>query len=227
MGRFIQRHQDARGSLKWIQHAVNQKSGYLDSLLLPPLGGATKISWKSPLASDEFAEYRDSTFLNRIEADVLAGELTKFWPARGPQWDALAVSDRGDRLLVEAKAHIEELCSPASQAAGTSREMIEAALSQTAQYLGANQHAAWTTLFYQMANRLAHLYFLRKQGLNAWLVLINFVGDKEMFGPTSPAEWKAAYQIVWFVLGLPKSHKLSRYVIEIYPDIEVLSTLVD
>jgi hypothetical protein len=226
MGRFIQ-PQGERGSLKWIQHAVNQKSGYLDSLLLPTLEGATKISWKSPLASDEFAEYRDSAFLKRIKADALAGELTKFWPTRGPQWDALAVSDRGDRLLVEAKAHIEELCSPASQAAGTSREMIEAALSETAQYLGANQHAAWTTLFYQMANRLAHLYFLRKHGLNAWLVLINFVGDNEMSGPTSQAEWKAAYQIVWFVLGLPKSHKLSRYVIEIYPDIKIFSNLPD
>jgi hypothetical protein len=226
MGRFIQ-SEGEKGSQKWLQRAVNQKSGYLDSLLLPVLGRAKKIHWKSPLVSDEFAEYRDSAFLNRIEAEGLAGELTRFWPARGPQWDALAVSDNGDRLLVEAKAHIGELCSPASKAGDTSREMIEAALSEAAQYLGANQHAAWTTLFYQMANRLAHLYFLRKQGSDAWLVLINFVGDKEMSGPTSPAEWKAAYQIVWFVLGLPKSHKLSRYVIEIYPDLEVLSTLPD
>src|SRR6266853_664903 len=108
MGSFIQ-PQGKKGSLKWIQHAVNQKSGYLDSLLLPALGGATKIHWKSPLASDEFREYRDSEFLNCIEAHALAGELTKFWPARGPQWDALAVSDKRDRILVEAKAHLGEL----------------------------------------------------------------------------------------------------------------------
>jgi hypothetical protein len=136
MGRFIQ-SEGEKGSQKWLQRAVNQKSGYLDSLLLQALGRATKIHWKSPLVSDEFAEYRDSAFLNRIEADALAGELTRFWPARGPQWDALAVSDNGDRLLVEAKAHIGELCSPVSKAGDTSREMIEAALSETAIYLSA------------------------------------------------------------------------------------------
>jgi hypothetical protein len=53
-------------------------------------------------------------------------------------------------------------------------------------------------------------------------VLVNFVGDGDVKGPSSEAEWDAAYRVVWHVLGIPKRHKLSRYMIEIYPSIESL-----
>ena len=42
--------------------------------------------------------------------------LQHFGPSVGPQWDGLARSDVGNILLVEAKAHIDELFSPACQA---------------------------------------------------------------------------------------------------------------
>jgi len=223
MARFVQAKAD-RGSQRWLQIAVNENPDCLDDLLLPRLGGAKNIRWKSPLVEQEFAEYRDLDFLKAIEADAAASALESFWPARGPQWDALAISDRGDRLLVEAKAHIGELCSPATQARGASLSKIEAALSETARSLGATQQTSWSKFFYQITNRLAHLYFLRQQGINAWLVLVNFVGDTDMRGPASAAEWEAAYQIVRHVLGLSKSHKLSSYVIEIYPDVEKVNS---
>ena len=34
--------------------------------------------------------------------------LSSFWPRRGPQWDGLARTGRGDLLLVEAKAHVAD-----------------------------------------------------------------------------------------------------------------------
>src|SRR5271170_6188605 len=94
-----------RGSLKWIQQTVNLNPKMLNDLILLKLAGVTTIVWRSPLVTDQYAEYRDLGFLERIGADQLAFELEKFWPSRGPQWDALARSDNGHVLLVEAKAH--------------------------------------------------------------------------------------------------------------------------
>jgi hypothetical protein len=209
-----------RGSQKWLQRAVNYSPALLDNLILPKLAGASHISWRSPLVEDKFAEYRDSEFLKCVEAERLTKNLARFWPSRGPQWDGLAVSDAGDILLVEAKAHIGELCSPPTQASPSSRKMIEKALKEVASYVRAKPCAPWSSTFYQLANRLAHLHFLRKHGLKAWLVLVNFVGDDAMSGPKSEREWSAAYQVVWHVLGIPKQHRLAPYIIEIFPGVE-------
>lgn len=149
-----------RGSLKWIQTAINQPAPRLiDKAILQSLKNASEISWRSPLAADDFAEYRDGSFLEKIEATNLANELSRFWPNRGPQWDALAVSDVGDVLLVEAKAHIQEMLSSPTQAGLASRKKIASSLKETAQFMRAKPLAPWTDAFYQLANRLAHLYF--------------------------------------------------------------------
>jgi hypothetical protein len=99
-------------------------------------------------------------------------------------------------------------------------EKIKAALDKAASYLGAERRAPWSSVFYQLANRIAHLYFLRNNGAKAWLVLVNC--DTEMNGPSSEAEWRAAYQVVWHVLGLPKHHKLSPYILDIFPEVRSL-----
>ena len=211
-----------KGSQKWLQWVVNQNPSILNDLISPKLGGAAKIIWLSPLVGDGFAEYRDGQFLKRIGAENLAPKLAKFWPRRGPQWDGLALSDAGDVdvLLIEGKAHIGELCSPAQASSQSSRKLIQKSLRLTASYLHAQPRAPWSRAFYQLANRLAHLYFLRKHGVKAWLVLVNFVGDEDMNGPKSEAEWNAAYQVVWHVLGVQDKNKLAPYLIEIFPDAE-------
>jgi len=163
MGRFPQ-DVGIRGSQKWIQLAVNDtKARSFDQLIIPHLSGAKGIMWCSPLAGDQFAEYRDAAFLNRIGASHLSAELADFWPSRGPQWDALGRSDAGDVLLVEAKAHIREMLSPASAAGEVSRKKIEDVLMETALNMGAEPRCPWIENFYQLTNRLAHLHFLRKQ----------------------------------------------------------------
>lgn len=218
MGRFPQ-PTGARGSLKWIQQAVNDPARSIDGPILARLPHASRIEWLSPLATDDHAEYRDGAFLDRIGASHLAAALNAFWPARGPQWDALARTDAGDVLLVEAKAHIGELCSPRSKASEASLGRIISALDATAASLGAKPLAAWNVAFYQLANRLAHLHFLRSQSLPAWLVLVNFVGDDEMDGPSSEEVWRAAYDMAGHVMGLPQRHLLSAHMIEIFPDL--------
>lgn len=39
--------------------------------------------------------------------------------------------------------------------------------------------------------------------------LIDFVGDDEVRGPSSKAERRAAYQVIWHVLGIGPEYKLS------------------
>lgn len=218
MGRFPQ-PVGARGSLKWIQIAVNEAPVVLDQAILPKLGAASRIDWLSPVASDEFAEYRDGASLDRLQLAELGNALTDFWPLRGPQWDALGRSDAGDVILVEAKAHIAELCSPGTKAGEDSRRKISQALRETIEWLGAAPLAGWDVAFYQLANRLAHLHFLRSNGIPAWLVLVNFVGDAEMKGPKSREAWEAAYAVAWHVMGLGKRHKLSPYIVEVHPEV--------
>jgi hypothetical protein len=124
------------------------------------------VRWVSPLAEDNFAEYRDASFLVRLGLEALTPNLREFWPARGPQWDALGVFD-GGIVLVEAKAHIREFFSPPTTASGRSLEQIRVAFALTRASLGASEKSAWESSFYQYANRIAHLDFLRRNKANA------------------------------------------------------------
>jgi hypothetical protein len=130
-----------KGSQKWIQRAVNRPPGVLDSLILARLPEARQITWRSPLVHDEYAEYRDAHFLSLVGAERLAPELAKFWPEGGPRWDGLAVAGKHNILLVEAKAHIEELFSPPTDASPLSRKKIENSLRETISYIGAKPRA--------------------------------------------------------------------------------------
>lgn len=204
-----------RGSLKWIQAAVNSHWSQLEGPIRTHTS-ASEIQWLSPLADDAFAEYRDEAFLDRIGHPELMSSLREFWPARGPQWDALGRTEKGDILLVEAKAHIPELCSSATQAGAESLARIESALADLATRLDADPNRApWTSKFYQLANRLAHLDFLRRHNVRGWLVLVNFVGDAEMNGPASAEAWIAAYHVANYAMGLGHSHLLTDFVLHV------------
>jgi len=55
----------AKGSQKWIQKLVNEKPDLINSLIKIQLQLAEteEITWYSPLAEDEYAEYPDEGFL--------------------------------------------------------------------------------------------------------------------------------------------------------------------
>ena len=207
-----------KGSQRWLQVAVNCCPAVIDRAICDtgiPL--SEPIVWTSPLASDEFAEYMDAAFLNRI--GVLLGQrrLQNFWPNSGPRWDALACS--GDSvLLIEAKANIKELDSPACGAKPASLAKIQAALHETRAFLNVDSDSDWTRCFYQYANRLAHLYLLRElNGLDAYLVFLFFVDDRTT-EPVCQSDWSTAVALTKTHLGLPKSDWMSRFVKDIYID---------
>ena len=220
MTAFKQR-EGTKGSLKWIQVAVNDRPNLIDDAIRKATGLTGAISWKSPLRAKDFAEYRDAAFLDQIGQAELGSALEDFWPQRGPQWDALAIAGASP-ILVEAKSHIPEMCSPPSAAGETSKAKIAKSLSEASAGLGASPAVPWGPYFYQLANRLAHLWFLQSKGIDAKLVLVNFVGDLEQGGPSSQAEWEAAYSVANHVLDLPRRGKFSSAVAHVYLNVNDL-----
>ncbi|MEX2048509.1 MAG: hypothetical protein WEB90_02930 [Gemmatimonadota bacterium] len=221
MTRFVQKA-DGRGSLKWIQHLVNDRADEFGVAVAEASGGqiSTPISWRSPLRSDHFAEYRDNDFLERVGVDLTRRSLQKFWPRGGPQWDALGVTARGEPILVEAKANIPEVISPRTGASEPSRDLIRKSLAETAAFLGADSTCDWTGTFYQYTNRLAHLYLLHELNeIDTWLLFVYFVGDSDVHGPDTVAEWKAALEVLYGALGLNRRHPLLRRRVDVFVDV--------
>lgn len=202
----IEQPKGIRGSLKWMQRLVEYEPSLLDADLQKAgaLPQGSTLHWVSPLAQDSYAEYRDEAFLQRLGLGHLAADLRVFWPRRGPQWDGLATGGGGAVLLFEAKAHAPEMASTC-QATGKSLTTITAALLQVQNALGAASKANWLEGYYQYANRLGHLYFLRSRGINAWLVFLYFTQDTEMSGPNSESEWHPHLLNLHDHLGLPEA----------------------
>jgi hypothetical protein len=194
-----------RGSLKWIQRLINDRSDLLEKPLRKQFKIApdVRFEWKSPLKHKGFEEYRDADFLKAICMGEHIGRLQEFWPRRGPQWDALGVLSDGTALLVEAKAHLSELLSRCSARSPASVEQIANAFRQTTTDLGVTSPNPWETPFYQYANRIAHLHFLTWIcNEKAILVFADFMGDREMGGPASCEEWRGATDLIHAYLGI-------------------------
>ncbi|HEY8536298.1 MAG TPA: hypothetical protein VIL25_07605, partial [Vicinamibacterales bacterium] len=133
--------------------------------------------------------------------------LEAFWPERGPRWDGLARLHFADGeppgvLLVEAKSHVSELTGEPCEAVEASRRRIEQRLTGIASRFGILEvPACWLEDCYQYINRLAHLFFLRDQGVDAWLVHLYFAGDWDK--PTSEDAWRRAIETLRHRMGLP------------------------
>ena len=229
-----------RGSRRWLQVLVNCRPELINEAIadrLPIMPG--EIDWRSPLVDDHYAEYRDQSFLDRLAASRFYIEpsrnqqdLTDFWPRFGPQWDGLAVTDRGQILLVEAKAHVAEMVTAPSQARGESAvAKIQESLRTVKNFVNSKSPAEWSTTFYQYANRLAHLYWLREvNGQDAYLVNLFFLNDREMNGPSTVAEWKAAIQLQEVFLGVRQTSYaldpwVGAYVLDVFIDVNDIPVL--
>lgn len=214
-----------RGSQKWLQILVTRHPERINCYLAEALelGGGERVEWRSPLENDDYAEYRDQAFLDQLGVPVGSVDLKSFWPRLGPQWDGLAKTDQGHLILVEAKAHISELCSSPTGAKGKSLVMIRESLDETKRFLRSHAKVDWSTCFYQYTNRLAHLYFLREKArLPAYLLLIYFLNNHDMGGPTSQGEWEGAIGLMETFLGL-RRHRLSDYILHAFIDVDELA----
>ena len=108
MGRFPQ-GPHSKGSQRWLQWLVNEAPDLLDEPI-----GLGPIDWRSPFRADDYAEYRNQAFLDLLDIRLPTRPLAFFWPRGGPQWDGLGRAASGELILVEAKAHLNELYSAMS-----------------------------------------------------------------------------------------------------------------
>ncbi len=164
--------------------------------------------------------------------DPVLTDWVGFWPSRGnaPNWDAVGdatFQGRHEWLLVEAKAHIGELRSNC-QAREDGLSTITKALEHAKKALGVSTDRDWLRGYYQFANRLTILNFLRENGVAARLLFIYFVGDNfdrasayKAECPQDEAGWTAALSAEAQWLGLDRTHPLSNYVHKLFVPVVV------
>ena len=222
MARFPQL-QTTEGSQKYIQKLINDKPEIRNIHLRQTLNLSDdeKIQWLSPLKNDDYAEYRDEAFLERLGSNPEEIRLEDFWPRGGPQWDALGKSPSGKIFLVEAKSHIPELISTLKATNKYSKDKILRSLEETKKRFCVKTDFDWSKTFYQYTNRLAHVYFLRKNKLDAWLVDVYFLNDLEMDGPKTADEWKGTIRLLHRCLGL-REHMLESWIVDVFVDVAQL-----
>jgi hypothetical protein len=185
----------------------------------------TQLVWKSPLEKEEFKEYRDESFLEAVNLKGSAPKLAEFWPSRGgPHWDGLAILEENGEttgiVLVEAKSYPLEMYGPGCNAKlkSESRKLIERSTKVAKDWFDAKASVdQWLGPYYQFANRLSHIYFLRERArIDAWLVNLCFVND-ETRHPTSKEDWKTGLELAKNELGL-KDEVINKYVADVFLD---------
>jgi hypothetical protein len=212
-----------KGSKKWLRKLINERANVIDAQLKENLDlpRDEQIKWLSPLRKENFREYSDEAFLKKLGLPELIPELKEFWPKRGPHWDGLGLSSSKKIFLVEAKSHIPELISSSKASDRNSIDKIQKSLSQTKEELESRSDFDWSKTFYQYANRLAHVHFLKKKDKIAYFVSVYFLNDSEMNGPKTIDEWKGALHLLHRCLGL-EEHILNKLVVELFIDVYCL-----
>lgn len=212
----------AKGSQRWLQVAVNRRPEVLDRAIREASRVQGEIEWLSPLASESFVEYSDNSTFVRLGVEPKV-PLSEFWPLRGARWDGLARAASGDVFLVEAKAHIGERVSGGSRALEPALSMIRASLEAVRRDLFPRAaDVDWSGTFYQYANRLAHLHFLRVQnGIPAHLLFVYFLNADDVGGPSEVAKYRGAINVIEHYLGM-RRHRLSKFVHKVFVDVRGL-----
>ena len=139
--------------LQWCDHEEHVEP-------LPPKGSGLRT----------VRERRGLDFLN--ESDPARQEWKQLWPRSGNvhNWDAVGKGTRDGKtawILLEAKAHLDELKSPCRATADDSVRRIREVLDRTRREQGVTGQSDWTKSYYKYCNRLALLHFLRLHGADA------------------------------------------------------------
>lgn len=140
-------------------------------------------------------EWQGLDFLS--DAQSVKAAWRSFWPQSGnvQNWDAvrwLRIGEHRELLLVEAKAHINELRSSCTASERGGLPTIKSALDAAKDSFGADTNRNWLIPYYQYCNRLAVLHFLMKHKVPARLIFVYFSGDANPNAscPQTEAEWE-------------------------------------
>ena len=141
-------------------------------------------------------------------------EWKRRWPHRGKghNWDAVGqglTHHRQTWILIEAKAHVDELQSPCRAKSEASLREIRTVFDATRRDLQVTVETDWTRHYYQYCNRIALLHFLVKHGIDAHLTFVYFVGDRSDLGgdrrecPANRQGWRDALDAQDHHVGVP------------------------
>jgi hypothetical protein len=194
----------------WFRLAVSDYTQMLNEKVRHAFGLAyeEQIEWLSPLRADDYAEYYDQDFLDCLGAHSPHVPLDRFWPSSGPRWDGLARTASKKYIMVEAKAYPAEAKTACRAKDGSSLALISASLEEAKRYFKADPDAVWQRPYYQYANRLAHLYFMRELNqLDAYLLFVNFADAPDVPSPCSEEKWVRESAAIERALGLPVGTK--------------------
>lgn len=212
-----------KGSQHCLRQAVDTMPDELSAGIIrlsPSLEahGARSLDWLSPLASEGYREHRDD-YLQVLGLRKHEPKLRRFWPRNGPQWDGLArVKGKAPGVvLVEAKAHTDEMNSKCSATDPESLRLITSALERAQRSLGVQPQGSgpkvWMERYYQLANRLAFLRFMNEDlGIDTWLALVLFLDDRSHL-PTSLEAWQRHITQVYALMDLRQTPLLERVVL--------------
>ena len=144
----------------------------------------------------------------------------EFWPQRGTSMNWDGIFTIGDTwFFVEAKAHKEESYQKCNASSDNSKKMINNAFEKTVQWLKAQPKEKWIeTNCYQLANRLAFLFFCHQCDIKARLLNIGFVSGfrRKKDEVHSAEEWMNIWKEELNTLGLDIQN-MSPYISFIYP----------
>ena len=217
--------QETHGSQKDIQLLANKYKKLLDEEISKIKKEPVELEWFSPLKDDDYAEYVDQCFINRLGiSDRILVQLKNFWPKGGVNWDGLA-KDGETVFIMEAKAHISEIKIESTRASSVkSLELIEKSLNETKEFLNIKSDISWCKKnYYQYANRIAHLYYLReKNKIDAHILFIYFLNDKSVVTKKEETkeDWEKAINGIYNKLELKEDNKLSKFIHHIFIDVE-------
>lgn len=211
--------------LRWLGRHRKELS---EKILIKMKHPESNIVWidflhaASPKPLQRDREYTGISFLSPSHPIHLGWK--SFWPASGnsQNWDAIGQlqpnTAEPEWLLVEAKAHTEEIKSDCGATSKQSIDLIEHSFNAVKSTLGVPTHADWLKQYYQYANRLATLHFLRKHGIKAHLVFIYFCGDSNPSGtcPSDARGWAPALERQDTYLELPPRHSYSDFIHKIF-----------
>jgi len=152
--------------------------------------GAGNVEWLDFRFSEQQqgldVELEGIKFLPKEVYQKVVADWQRFWPQQGKaqNWDDVAriqyANESQEWLLVEAKAHVQELASPCrakdKESGGLAK--IRNALCETIKATDATKSVEdWLDGYYQYANRLAFLHFLMRHDVPARLLFVYFCGD--------------------------------------------------
>ncbi len=184
--------------LRWLGRHRNEFNKRVKDLL-----NTDNITWLDFNFSNDEIPDKELIGIEFLKNELNYKKVIKLWEREWPQsgklmnWDLVGYTKQNNKkiwILIEAKAHLRELKQDCKATSSDSIEKIKSALLKTAKNYGAkvSENKPWTEKYYQFANRLYVLDFLKRNGINAKLINIYFIGDmisKNRKSPQNKKEW--------------------------------------